>query len=463
MRETAAQLKNKLGIYMLESAPYAANSISQLFEAMRAPVRRDAAGRRRRRFTIYPSDARTVRRGQKVVVPLTQIQKLEMQSKILGDMQSIIDGGMAKDALQKRELAMRKWQRFAEIFDIDLNTFGDASKRRPEDMQEALIWEGELLSAFAAYSFRNSCYRTKSSIRSEAVMTDLYHIKQQLLEKFGRVPGQQADGRMTTQYNQMIAGIKRLQRSPAKPRLPVLQQHLRLVKTVLDLANNKMHRALWALWLTEWQGAMRSGDLIRAKTKDALTRPWNPDLDTHRGRISAQMIFNSRGEELGVGLELQVKPIKNDKNNERVVTKQFLIDEDNHALSAGAAIFNMIKGDEVEGDPKLVPLFRDHTTGKEITYHQSAANFNAALKMVGLHELARGLHSLRIGGTSALCNADGGGESLATTYGGWTSNAVRRYMYVGAGQLAEVTARMARQSRAALRSEEGPISRRQRG
>jgi len=411
----------------------------------------------RRRFTILPSSARNVPRGRRT---MSTTYKLEMQAKILGDMQVLMDKAVSPATSKRIAASLKKWYTFAEIFDIDLDTFGDSSSWKEEDMCELINCEGEILAAFAAYIFRNPVVAGKNTIQLRVVVANIAHVKTHIMNKFGRVPGQHRDGRMALQYTRILFGIKQLQEPPAKPRLPILQQHLLLVKQALDLDNNKMHRALWALWLTQWQGAMRCADLVRAPD---INRPWSPALDTHRNRISAKMIYSSTGKQLGVGLALKVKPLKADQRNERIVVKEFLIDQSEGALSAGAAIFDMIKGDETVGNPDFVPLFRDPETGREITYAQAASDFNAALKAVGLHELARGLHSLRIGGTSALLNAEGGGEHLATTYGGWTSDAVRRYMYVGAGQLAEVTARMARQPRSNLRGEEGPISRRQQG
>mmetsp|Transcript_11659 Transcript_11659/g.19798 ORF Transcript_11659/g.19798 Transcript_11659/m.19798 type:complete len:168 (+) Transcript_11659:111-614(+) len=48
------------------------------------------------------------------------------------------------------------------------------------------------------------------------------------------------------------------------PRLPILQCHLRTVKSRLDLVGSAYHRTLWAFFLTCWQGVCRSGDLLGA-------------------------------------------------------------------------------------------------------------------------------------------------------------------------------------------------------
>jgi len=423
--------------------------------AKRFPVLRDTEGRLHRRFTIYPGGPR--RQCTVVRTPLTANERSQKQSKLLGDMQTIMNKSISPTQVRKKRSSINKWKRFCNVVELDEEKFGSVLSNNPAEMQELITIEGEILSAFAAYSFSETTKAGRETVLKNTVDRDLNNVKEHLFSKWGRMPGHQQNGKMTMQLTMMLRGIERMQRPPEDPRLPILQQHLRAVKSKLDLKNSKAHRVLWALWLTQWQGSLRSSDLIRPEND--VNRTWKPMWDSHRGRIRVEMLHNARGKQLGIALVLTLKPLKNDRHNTRIKKKEFLIDQRADALSAGTAIYEMIKVDEVTGDPRKVPLFRNPATGKEITYEQSRLNFNTVLKMAGLHNLASGVHCLRIGGTSALSNAEGGGEGLAIAYGGWKSNAAYNYVYLGKGQAAEATARMARQERSNILDNVGPISR----
>jgi len=211
----------------------------------------------------------------------------------------------------------------------------------------------------------------------------------------------------------------------------------------LDLKHNAQHRVFWALWLCQWQGACRVGDFLR-RNDERRPKRWNPDLDCHRGRLSARKAFTSEGKVLGIKMVIRMKPVKNDRHNVRLKEKSFVIDESEDALSAGAALVNMLRGDKNTIDNEKVPLFRDPVTNKEITTCQSRNFFKKMLRAAGLHELATGNHCLRIGGTSAVYMAKGGGEATAMRHGCWLSTAAYKYMWAGQGHIDEITTRIAR-------------------
>lgn len=65
----------------------------------------------------------------------------------------------------------------------------------------------------------------------------------------------------------------------------------------MDLKDNRLHKAFWALWLTQWQGVLRSSDLIK-KQRDAR-RPWIADRETHRGRLAVDTARDLHGRVIG--------------------------------------------------------------------------------------------------------------------------------------------------------------------
>lgn len=88
---------------------------------------------------------------------------------------------------------------------------------------------------------------------------------------------------------------------------------MRAVKGVLNL-ETQSHRVLWALWLTQWQGVLRAGDLIRVRGEEG--RAWLPERDTHRARVAVTVARNALGQAIGAGLKLTLKPTKTDRAGE---------------------------------------------------------------------------------------------------------------------------------------------------
>jgi len=152
------------------------------------------------------------------------------------------------------------------------------------------------------------------------------------------------------------------------------------------------------------------------------------------------MFKDGRDKEIGIGFVLNLKPVKND------------------ALSAGKALRDMLKHDPVPGDQTKIPLFRNPNTGKELTYTQSAGSLAAAMRHAGLAELASGVHSLRIGGATALACAEEGGEKLAIAHGGWISEAAYNYLFEKQGRMVKATARMARMKSTRIEGKNGNLS-----
>lgn len=226
-------------------------------------------------------------------------------------------------------------------------------------------------------------------------------------------------------------GLSKVAPSLEKPRLPVLQYHMRAVKRTLDLNNNQVDKVLWALWCTQFQGVLRAGDLIRPSTE--RHREWDPELDTHRGRVTFHRIRGETHAEGKMRMKIRLKPVKNDQAGEKGFVKSFVVMEDPSALSAGDAINAMLQGDPTANDPTSTPLFRHPITKAEIPYEVASQRFKESLTRAGYPELATGLHCIRKGGATAYCEA--AGEEVVGYMGLWASDARLQYFNATSNRL----------------------------
>ena len=165
----------------------------------------------------------------------------------------------------------------------------------------------------------------------------------------------------------------------------------------------------------------RSGDLIRPKREKS--RVWDPARDTHRGRITGEWAYDYEGNRYR-RLILKLKPSKTDASGEEHWEKSFRVDQTESALSAGAALISMLLQDP---DPpgtlwEQKPLFRDPSTGNEITYEESSTSLHKVLQQCGYDTVTLKNHSFRIGGATAISNDPAGGEFVAGCAGLWTSD-----------------------------------------
>jgi hypothetical protein len=173
----------------------------------------------------------------------------------------------------------------------------------------------------------------------------------------------------------------------------------------------------------------RSGDLIRPKKEAA--RNWDPARDTHRGRISGEWAFETSGVRYR-RIILSLKPTKTDPTGEEQWEKSFRVDNTPGALSAGAALIDMLLNDP---SPSLiaestVPMFRHPETGSELTYAQSSVFLQELLQNAGYDTVTLKNHSLRIGGATSIANDPLGGDFVAGCAGLWTSDCKFRYFHV---------------------------------
>lgn len=77
----------------------------------------------------------------------------------------------------------------------------------------------------------------------------------------------------------------------------------------LDLANIHADCNLWALWFFQWQGVMRSRDLI--KLKHARTERGLLEYDKKRGRIGVSKVPHPVEKGWEIRVTVAMKPSKN--------------------------------------------------------------------------------------------------------------------------------------------------------
>lgn len=95
---------------------------------------------------------------------------------------------------------------------------------------------------------------------------------------------------------------------------------------------------------------------------------WNPNRDTHRGRLRIDIVRDTKGAQVGVKLVLSQKQSKKDHSGERDFEKGFVIDQDSNALSSGMALWQMQRNDPEVGREEETPPFCNLPSGAEVTY-----------------------------------------------------------------------------------------------
>ena len=229
-------------------------------------------------------------------------------------------------------------------------------------------------------------------------------------------------------------GLRDLMRSLRKaypsvarpPRLPILQDTMRAVLATLD-PNNGRHRVYAALWTTCWQAVCRCGDLLRRKHRGGA--PWDPAWDMGRDRFTLAEADVPGFPDVNIRATYRLPPGKTDPTGARHLHKTLLVDQSPSAISGAYHTSRMLLLDPLlpGEDPAMTPLFRDPTTGLEITYEHAKEALTRHLTLAGRPDLARGLHTLRGGGGTAL--NDEAGAFVAAAAGHWKSNAKFDYFY----------------------------------
>lgn len=157
---------------------------------------------------------------------------------------------------------LRFWQDFCAIAGLDEETcfaYDDSLVNL-----EVIKAEADLLCAFMGYivAFPRRRKQSNSGLYARQVLSTVLSFYE---DRIGRKPGCNAAGRQMHKIRCVAKGLRVLAPASKSSKVPVLQFHLRAIRSQLDLENNLLHRVCWAAWLMQWQGVLRSGDLIRGK------------------------------------------------------------------------------------------------------------------------------------------------------------------------------------------------------
>lgn len=210
------------------------------------------------------------------------------------------------------------------------------------------------------------------------------------------------------QEQELHSRLNNLVNKLCRLREPISAVHLRRVRDCMDLQNSQKHRTLWALWLSQWHGVLRSGDLIRSKACD-VSSEWRPDFDTHVGRLSTEFVRTEENREL-LRFVLCLKPHKSNKLGAKAL---FTVDPDD-PLSAGSAIKHMLTNRGREADPSQSPLFLDPDTKSEITWIESSRCLSSLLAKAGVKQSPHLRYSLRSGGATVYAHSTLGRYVMAS-------------------------------------------------
>ena len=249
--------------------------------------------------------------------------------------------------------------------------------------------------------------------------------KKSVFDRCGRRPGLPDGENHGLRYT--LRSLRKISPSGTRePRLPIMQLHLNKIRALLDLDGSQLHRVLWALWTTPWKLVCRCGDLLR---RQYVTGPFAARWDTHRARYQFAAVPESADPHVQFRATLDMAPNKTNPLGARKPVKTCLVDTTPGAISSGRAVAALLAGASLcPGQaPDAVPLFVDPRTGAEITYHASKASLKCCLVASGHAELAKGTHSLRIGG--GTCGSHVAGEVVAGCMGQWTSSLKYDYFW----------------------------------
>ena len=116
--------------------------------------------------------------------------------------------------------------------------------------------EEKIMALYAIYVVHYPRVANKTLNTAAYADCSLSALRDRVYDRFARYPGGQATN--CRFLRKVLKGLHKRSPSGKRPvRMPILQHHLRAIRSQLDLANNALHRAYWALWLSQWQGVNR--------------------------------------------------------------------------------------------------------------------------------------------------------------------------------------------------------------
>ena len=212
--------------------------------------------RPKRRFRIHEADPRSAG-GPRTCSPVYRTRTrtwtaAKARARLRLALQGTKDSSLARGTKITQRSQLTYWAEFCRLYSLDKCAFRAISQDQVQPSLEQLKNEEETLAAFMAFVI--ACPRTSNTDNTAScVLQCISAVRSHYGLFHGRKPGLREDNRTGGQLRSVIRGFQKTNPSPKQIRLPILQQHRRAIRRVLELQNNGYHKALWALWLTLWQ------------------------------------------------------------------------------------------------------------------------------------------------------------------------------------------------------------------
>ena len=176
------------------------------------------------------------------------------------------------------------WLSFCEGWGITCEEFGLLRDNQSE--RDAVLKELDTLSAFAVFIvfFPRVKGRSKGTNSVDYALGVISSVRSHYAAQQGRAPGRSQVAGSDYCFKRVISGLRKIAPHTKNRKVPLLQHHLRALKRQLDLEGSQRDRVFWALWLTQWQGVLRSADLIKPRREGQNL--WDPAQETHSARVT---------------------------------------------------------------------------------------------------------------------------------------------------------------------------------
>lgn len=385
-----------------------------------------------------------------------QIKRDQRTSAHLDLLRPALEASLTEGTKKQKASLLRYWSMFCVTFSVDMVTFGKLPTRNDNVTKEAVRRECMILSGFASYAVaypRKSKQRYNSAAYAERAVSAVRSYYEHM---HGRVPGAGNGVDFTSTLRGVTRGLRKLYPTAQTMRVPLLADDRRAIRGVMD-CSKLLDITFWALWASQWQGVMRSSDILRPTTdKD---RKWMPSKDTHVGRILWEPVNPNGYRGCKTQMLWRLKPSKTDQAGETRFEETFLVDHDPNVISAGAAISAMLHKRAYSDDwgHVNIPLFLDPDTGKEVTINASRNMLSTKVREAGLTPDHMKGHSLRIGGATAYANSPSGGSVTSGFLGLWASGARWSYMHAYRRPLELAGLAVGKETVATLATRPGPV------
>ena len=143
-------------------------------------------------------------------------------------------------------------------------------------------------------------------------------------------------------------------------------------------------------------------------------------------------------------LRSEVATLQDDQEESKGFSMELPIRVDEE-VNAGSAVLAMLSGAPLPAGVAAqdFPVFWNPVTRKALTYREAAEGLKRLLREIGEEELASGLHSLRIGGSTTLASLNASAATMGM-FGLWGSDAYLGYVWASRGQMHDLHLRMGR-------------------